>query len=99
MDILLSIFCSWHNGQLAKQKGQKVSKWFLLTLLAFFLSYMIGGVTLVGILYKGTYTTGAIVEYLQGNPLLVVTIMFFGLGGYLLVRRTLEKMPDVKKEG
>jgi len=96
MDILLSIFCSWHNGRLAKQKGQKVSKWFLLTLLAFFLSYTVGGVMLVGIMYKGVYTTGAIVAYLQGNPLIVVTIMFFGVGGYLLVRRSLERMPDAK---
>ncbi|MCB9046159.1 MAG: hypothetical protein H6550_08455 [Chitinophagales bacterium] len=98
MDILLSIFCSWRNGQLAKQKGVSVAKWVTLTFLAYFGFYLIGGTTLLGIMYNGPYTQSDIFMFMQSHPLLVVTIMFFGLGGYLLVRRILEQMPDSQRE-
>lgn len=95
-EILLGIFCAYRNALLAKQKGQNTVVWVLITLAAFLVAYMIGAVALVSVLYKGPYEQTAMMEYLQTHPLLVTTVMFFGLGGYLLIRYILEKMPDAK---
>ena len=97
-ELLLSIFCSYRNAQLAKRKGQNSVVWVVITLAAFFVAYAIGAGIMVGALYKGPIEKTAMMAFLESHPLLVVTIMFFGLGGYMLVRYILERMPDVKKE-
>lgn len=93
----LSIFCSYRNAQLAKRKGQNTVIWVIITLVAFFISYMIGFMLMVGMFYRGPLEQNALITFMIDHPLLVVTIMFFGLGGYLLIRYILEKMPDAKK--
>lgn len=93
----LSIFCSYRNAQLAKRKGQNTVIWVIITLVAFFISYMIGFMLMVTMFYHGPLEQNALIAFMLDHPLLVVTIMFFGLGGYLLIRYILEKMPDVKK--
>jgi DMSO reductase anchor subunit len=98
-EFLLSIFCAYRNGQLAKQKGQNTVVWGLITIVAFFITYSIGGAILIAILYKGPLQPEAITEFILARPVLSITIMFFGLGGYLLTRYILEKMNTTKKEG
>lgn len=93
----LSIFCSYRNAQLAKRKGQNTVIWVIITLVAFFISYLIGFMLMVGMFYRGPLEQNALIAFMLDHPLLVVTIMFFGLGGYLLIRYILERMPDVKK--
>mgnify|MGYP001473011198 CR=1 FL=1 len=98
-ELLLSIFCAYRNAILAKQKGQNTIVWGIITVVAFFITYSIGGGILVTIMYKGPMQPEAISEYILSKPVLGVTLMFFGLGGYLLTRYILEKMQNVKKEG
>lgn len=95
-ELLLAVFCSYRNAQLAKRKGQNTVVWVLITMFAFFISYFIGSIVMVSVFYRGALTSEALMSFLMERPLIVVTIMFFGLGGYLLVRYILEKMPDVK---
>jgi Na+-driven multidrug efflux pump len=95
-ELLLSIFCSYRNAQLARRKGQNTVIWVIITMVAFFLGYFIGSVAMVSIFYRGDLTPQAMMAFLVDRPLIVVTIMFFALGGYLLVRYILERMPDVK---
>ncbi len=98
-ELLLSIFCAYRNATLAKQKGQNTIVWGIITVIAFFITYSIGGGILVTIMYKGPMQPEAISEYILSKPVLGVTLMFFGLGGYLVTRYILEKMQNVKKEG
>lgn len=95
-ELLLSIFCSYRNAQLAKRKGQNTIIWVIITMVAFFLSYFVGFMLMILIFYKGALEQTAILAFMFDRPLIVVTIMFFALGGYLLVRYILERMPDVK---
>ncbi|HEY9177656.1 MAG TPA: hypothetical protein VIN07_08205 [Flavipsychrobacter sp.] len=95
-ELLLSIFCAYRNGQLAKQKGQNTVVWGIITVVAFFVTYSIGGGILVAIMYNGPMQPEAISEYILARPVLGITLMFFGLGGYLLTRYILERMPTAK---
>lgn len=97
-ELLLSIFLSYRNAQLAKAKGQNTIVWVILTLTAFFVAYIFGGVILFLILYKGPMEQRAVTEFLVSRPVLMVTFMFFGLGGYLLIRYILERMPNAPQE-
>lgn len=96
-ELLLSIFCAYRNGQLAKQKGQNTVVWGIITVVAFFVTYSIGGGILVAIMYNGPMQPEAISEYILARPVLSITLMFFGLGGYLLTRYILERMPIAKQ--
>lgn len=98
-ELLLSIFCAYRNGQLAKQKGQNTVVWGIITVVAFFVTYSIGGGILVAIMYNGPMQPEAISEYILTRPVLSITLMFFGLGGYLLTRYILEKMQNTKQGG
>ncbi len=98
-ELLLSIFCAYRNALLAKRKGQNVVVWVIITIVAFFLAYSIGGGILIAIMYRGPMEPAAVSEYILSRPVLSITIMFFGLGGYLLTRYILEKMTGPEREG
>ncbi len=98
-ELLLSIFCAYRNALVAKQKGQNTIVWGIITVVAFFITYSVGGAILIAILYKGPMQPEALSEYILSKPVLSITLMFFGLGGYLLTRYILEKMKDTKKQG
>lgn len=97
-DFLLSVFCAYRNAILAKRKGQNVVVWVIITIVAFFLAYSIGGGILMMVLYKGPLSPEALSEFILTRPVLGITILFFGLGGYLLTRYILERMPDKSTE-
>ena len=96
-ELLLSIFCAYRNALLAKQKGQNTIVWGIITVVAFFITYSVGGAILIAILYKGPMQPEALSEYILSKPVLSITLMFFGLGGYLLTRYILERMPTAKQ--
>lgn len=93
-ELLLAIFCSYKNAQIAKRKAQNTVVWVIITIVAYFVCYTIGAGILVALMYKGPLEQVAMTKYLLDHPLMVVTFMFFGLGGYLLVRYILERMPN-----
>lgn len=93
-ELLLAIFCSYRNAQLAKIKGQNTVVWVIITIALYFVFYTIGAAILIAIMYKGPWQQSALTDYLLNHSLMVVTFMFFGLGGYLLTRYILERMPN-----
>lgn len=97
-ELLLSIFFAYRNAMLAKTKGQNTVVWVIITIVTFFLAYGIGGGILISILYKGPLERDTLISFLLNSPILLITILFFGVGGYLLIRYILEKMPDKKSE-
>lgn len=96
-ELPLSIFCAYQNAKLAGRKGQNPVVWVFITMLMFFLAYGMGAGILVMIMYKGPIDPDALKIFLEQHPFMYVTVLFIGLGGYLLVRYILERMPDVKK--
>lgn len=97
-ELALSIFCAYQNAKLAKTKEQNPVVWVFITILTFFLAYGIGAGVLVMIMYKGPLEQEALELFLKHHPFLYVTVLFIGLGGYLLVRYILERMPDSKRK-
>lgn len=96
-ELILCVFCSYQNAQVAKRKGQNTIVWGLITLAAYFIFYCIGAAILLAIMYKGPLDQVALMDFMMSRPIMVITFIFFGLGGYLLVRYLLERMPDVKE--
>lgn len=97
-EILLCIFLSYRNAQLAKLKGQNTVVWVILTVVSYLVAYTISAVALVLLLYSGPRTPEGLAEMLESKPLLMVTFMFFGIGGYMIIRYILERMPNVDQE-
>lgn len=95
MDFIICAFLSYRNGLLAKRKGQNIVVWVLITVVAFFLAYVIGAFIVVALFYKGPFEQAALQAFMLENPLRVLTFMFAGIGGYMLIRRLLEKMPEL----
>lgn len=103
-ELLLSAFCAYSNAKLAMRKGQNTVIWAVITVVAFFMAYFVGSLVMILIFYKGSLTTEPtemakqMQAFLEERPMIVITIMFFGLGGYLLPRFLLERMKDVKRD-
>lgn len=97
-ELLLSIFCSYRNAQLAKRKGQNTVVWVFITLVAYWICYSFGSALLIVATYKGPFEPKAMVDFIYARPIMPITFMFMGLGGYLIIRYILEKMQDVKSE-
>lgn len=98
LELLLILFCAYSNAQLAKRKGQNTVLWGFITIVSFMVTYVVGGSIMVMMMYKGPLDPSALRDYIFDHPLMVITIMFMGLGGYLLVRYFLEKMPGNSKD-
>lgn len=97
-ELLLCGFLSYRNAQLAKLKGQNTVVWVILTIVAYLIAYIIGAVLLVMMLFKGPWTPEGMTAFLMEKPLLMITFMFFGIGGYLLIRSILERMPNAEQK-
>ncbi|RYD57152.1 MAG: hypothetical protein EOP56_10150 [Sphingobacteriales bacterium] len=98
MDFILCALLSYNNGQLARRKGQNVVVWVLITIVAFFLAYVIGAMVLVALFYDGPFTQDALQQFMTANPLRLLTYVFTGIGGYMLIRYLLERMPDMPRK-
>lgn len=83
MDIIVLFFLCRHIGRVATRKGEKSSKWILITIGAWLLSE-VGGLALAVIIF-GT------------DNIIGLSLIGFmcALGSYLLVKAQLEKLPDI----
>ena len=111
--ILLGFF-AYRNGMRAKQKEQNPYLWGALTVALFAIASIIGMmVVMVSILKDENLDLAKIqakdqvyaqslaqqvAQALENNPIHSITIIVFGLGGYLLVRYILDKKPEKKKK-
>lgn len=95
--LFLIVYLSYQNAQLAKQKGKNTIGWVIVTVVAMFMAGIVGAMLMM-IGYRGEVTQGAVNAFMLQHPVKVITIQFMTLGGYLLIRYFLEKMPDIKKK-
>lgn len=84
MDIIVLFFLCRHIGKVAARKGEKSSKWILITIGAWLLSE-VGGLALAATIF-GT------------DNIIGLSLIGFmcALGSYLLVKAQLEKLPDIE---
>lgn len=99
IELALGIYCSYRNALLARRKGQNTVAWVLITLVSYFILYFITFMVLVLAMYRGPMAQEPLFAYLQQHPLMQVTFMVCGLGGYLFARYLLERMPDAGSPG
>lgn len=107
--IFLIIYLAYRNSLLAKIKGQNPIVWVLLTIASYFMGYVIGGVVVLMILINDGLITltdvsknpqamdgmaKQITQALGDKPIHLISMELFGIGGYLLIRFLLERMPD-----
>ncbi len=82
LEIIALIFLCSKNGRLAASKGLPVRRWITYTVLAWI------GAEFTGMMF-------AIALYGKTELLsILITGLFCGFGGYLLIRRILENKPD-----
>lgn len=98
MDIIISIFLGYRNGIKAKNKGYNNIAWALLSIGAFFLGEVLGWLLMFGLFYNGSYSQDNVLVFITSNPIRVITALFCGFGGYLLVKFRLSKLPDISSK-
>lgn len=85
LEIIALIFLTRQIGQMAIQRGLKPAQWKWKTVGYWILFEFLG-------MYLGIYLFGFSKESIAGVMLLALASAF---GGYLLVRRQLERIPEV----
>ncbi len=108
-ELILSFYLAYKNSLKAKSKGLNGWFWAIMTFVSFMFTFSIGCVVVVfGMLGKNVdieqlsstdpdvrlAVTKQLVELFNANPLHVITIDLFAIGGYLFVRYLLEKKPE-----
>jgi hypothetical protein len=111
-DIIIIGYLSYRNGVRAKTKGQNPVIWGLATFVAYVITMMIGIMVVIANFCKDTINLAQfssldlksreaarqqLIQVFQGNPLHMLTIQLFGVGGYLLVRYILDRKPGKKE--
>ncbi len=111
LDLLLMAFLSYRNGMRAKAKEQNPFLWGLITFFAYIAGMFIGVMVVVLGFCRDTINLDQfssldqksrnvaaqqMLQVFSANPLHVVTIELFGIGGYLLIRYILDKKPGKK---
>jgi heme A synthase len=108
MPLLLLIYLIYRNVVRAKLKGQHPFLWAVLTFVSFLGAMTIGAVVVFSYFTKSAMTmeqfsaldfkTRQAVwgQLIDSNPLNTLTIMMFGIGGYLLIRYLLDRKPNKK---
>ena len=86
MDILVLIYLCFKNSHLAQKKAVNRTKWVLLTIGAWLSAEILG--LIIGYAFWG-------LENLVG---LMAFALFCAFGGYLLIRRSLESLPEPMDE-
>ncbi len=110
--IFLLVYFSWRNSIRAKLKGKNIAIWIIATIVAFFVGLFVGEFVLLYYFCKGinnfqemaknqAYMNEVMQKFIvafNSNLLFPATLFLFAIGGYLLIRYILEKMPEIKKE-
>ncbi len=111
-DIILLVYLAYKNSVRAKLKGQNAAAWAFITVVSFLFTYFAGYFFVVVFFCRDVVNFGQIsaadyktrqamaqqlVDAFAANPLHLITVELFGLGGYLLIRYILNRMPDKKQ--
>lgn len=111
-EIILLAYLAYRNSVRAKLKGKNPVLWAIVTVVAYFTTLMIGGFVVIFNFCKDIVdlkqlssldvaareaASQQLVRALAGNPLHVLTIELFGIGGFLFVRYILDRNPDKKE--
>ena len=80
------------NVRLATRVGQNGILWGFISVVLFFVFYLVFGGIFIAITYKGDFTQAAIKSYAQSHPFAGITMLLFGIGGLLLARFILERI-------
>ena len=111
-DLILLGFLSYKNGIKAKVKGQNAIAWGLATTAAYIVCMLIGFFVVVYNFCKDEINLSQLssldvkareaaaqrlMQVFEANQLHLITIELFGVGGYLIVRYILDRMPDKKE--
>lgn len=97
MEILICIILAFINSLLAQRKGQNRLAWAVITVAAFIIMEVIGGLLLILLFYRGSFTIEGLSNFMY-TPAHSFFTLFCGVGGYLIARRILERMPDVNNK-
>lgn len=111
-EIVLLGYLSYRNSVKAKIKGQNPVLWAFITVGAYLVALITGGMFVIFNFCKDAVNLNAfssldpkarqmasdqLMQALSGNTLHLLTIELFGIGGYLLVRYILDRKPDKKE--
>ena len=111
-DLVLLVYLTYKNSVRAKQKAQNAIVWSVITVVSVLVAYFIGAFFVVVTFFAHNVNvaqfnstdkkaTDALMQQMSQafatNPLHLITIEAFGLGGYLLIRYILNRMPDKKE--
>ncbi len=111
-DLVLLAYLTYKNGMRAKLKAQNAVLWSVITLVCVTVTYFIGFVFVAMVFCAKNVNmqqlssvdvktkqaiAQQIVQAFSDNPLHLITVELFGLGGYLLIRYILNRRPDKKE--
>ena len=111
-DIVLLVFLAYKNFVRAKQKAQNAILWTVITVVSFLVAYFAGYFFVILFFCRDvvrfgqlasmdpkakTEVANQLVQAFSANPLHLITVELFGVGGYLLIRYILDRMPDKKQ--
>jgi len=112
LELIMMTFLSFRNGVRAKTKDQNPFMWGFITFFAYIAAMVIGTLFVIQLFCHGAIdldhfssldlkarnaAAQQLAQVLSANPLNIVTIDLFGIGGYLLIRYILEKKPNKKE--
>ena len=110
-DIIIIGYLAYRNGVRAKLKGKKPVLWIISTVMAYLLCMAIGLYVVIYNFCKDDINLNQIsssdknvreaaaqqlIQSFSRNPIHLITIELFGIGGYLLIRYILERKADKK---
>lgn len=110
-EIILMVYLAYRNSVRAKLKGANGLAWGMITAFAFIVTFIIGGIFVIvnfcGDIVNVQALSSAdpkvrmalsnqLATAINNDPLHMITMELFGVGGYLLVRYILERRPDKK---
>ena len=110
-EIILMAYLAYRNSLRAKLKGKNPVLWAFITVGAYLVAMIIGGLIVIFNFCKDAINinnfssldsksreaaTQQLMQALQSNPLHLLTIELFGVGGFLLVRYIIDRTPDKK---
>ena len=111
-DIILIGYLSYRNGTRAKLKGQNAVLWGVVTALSCMFFWLVGFAVVIMNFCKNDINFAELssmdikareaaaqqlLQALTSNPIHIITIEIFAIGGYLLVRYILDRKPDKKE--
>ena len=111
-EVVLLVYLAYRNSVRAKLKGANGLTWGVITAVAFLAALVVGGMVVIFNFCADSVNiqqfssadpkirmaaSNQLMAALNNNPLHLITIELFGIGGYLLIRYILDKKPDKKE--